>query len=80
MAKKDIKYICDRCGGSGLEDGTDPITGEPASVPDPKCDGSGSLMLGFLDDALLDDIDTIKDDVDMLKDMVQQILDFHGIT
>lgn len=79
MVKKNIYEECDQCGGIGFESGLDEQS-NPTQTECPKCAGTGQLILGKLDDAFIDDIDTIKDNVDMQKDMIQRILDFHGIT
>ncbi len=83
-SKKEITFVCDKCGGSGWEGGTVPPA-PPSQLGCSKCgdgisQGSGRLPRGDLSDDLIADVDTIKDDVNIIKDNVQILLDHFGLT
>ena len=74
MGKNDITELCDKCGGSGFEEGFDnSIPPNPVQIDCKKCSVPGKLIISQLSQDLIDDIESIKDNVDDIKDKVNDI-------
>ena len=73
MAKKDIAFTCDGCGGSGKKTGSDFESGDPIETTCTKCTGSGKVIRYSLDQDLIDEINDIKDKVNDIKEKVDEM-------